>query len=310
LYLAWAVQAFFVQRGFQYAHIPETLLMIGIWASHRWAWTPIVLLWLAVTSGLWIAADFSPNLEERLKSIDLPTKYVNQHAALLPRHPITCGSRLRAWQDCWRLDMPDSERYALWGKLQLHPMHEAVIGWEELAEVAEFLRHVPREDGGVGVRDGEVLAWFDSPHAIYLLLDIKPGIRFMHVYTAEAITTEDPEVGSQRVLRERLLAEKHAKFVISDLEWTVLGPEGEKNREAWLAPAEEPPNRLLPAAMPHRGFFPFNQSTIFRTRNNTGRYIVHRIIPEEHRAFLIGLMITIQTHIVRQVGCPKDCKTP
>ncbi len=35
-------------------------------ASHRWAWTPLVLLWLTVTSGLWVAADFSPQLEGQL----------------------------------------------------------------------------------------------------------------------------------------------------------------------------------------------------------------------------------------------------
>ena len=43
LYLVWAAQAFFVQRGFHYVHVPETLLMFGLWASHRWAWAFVVL---------------------------------------------------------------------------------------------------------------------------------------------------------------------------------------------------------------------------------------------------------------------------
>ena len=47
LYLVWAARAFFLQRGFEYAHTTETLLMIGLWAAHRWAWVPIALLWLA-----------------------------------------------------------------------------------------------------------------------------------------------------------------------------------------------------------------------------------------------------------------------
>ena len=41
LYLAWAAQALFVQRQFLYVHVPETLLMFGLWAAHRWAaWCP------------------------------------------------------------------------------------------------------------------------------------------------------------------------------------------------------------------------------------------------------------------------------
>ena len=94
--------------------------------------------------------------------------------------------------------MPDAERYALWDKLRLHPPHEAAICWEEIAELAEIL-----PDGGTGVEDGEVIAWFNSPHAVFLLLDVKPGFRYMHVYTAISISgDESGKIGYARVMAD------------------------------------------------------------------------------------------------------------
>ena len=46
--------------------------------------------------------------------------------------------------------------------------------WEQLGEVADWLRTR-------GVRDGELLCWDDSPHALYLELGIRPAFRFQHV---------------------------------------------------------------------------------------------------------------------------------
>ena len=39
------------------------------------------------------------------------------------------------------------------------------------------------------IRDGELIAWHDSPHVLYLMLDLKPGIRFMHINTARTSAT-------------------------------------------------------------------------------------------------------------------------
>lgn len=275
LYLVWAAQAFFIQRGFQYAHVPETLLMLGIWASHRWAWVMLVFLWLVVTSGLWIAADESPKAKEWLESH--PKKTLEEY---YPRHPITIMTRVKLWPQCWRLNMSDAERYSLWDKLRLHPVHEASIEWEELSEVADYLR-------AQGVRDGEVVAWFDSPHAIYLVLDIKPGFRYMHVYTAIIISTViDPsgETGRKMAMDELKAAlartdPSRPKYVINDLEWMSLhAVDDEDRRKHFLAPAHNPPHDLLPFHSPFRYQFPFNQPTVFRARNGKGRYIVHRLV--------------------------------
>ncbi len=269
LYLVWVMQAFFVQRGLEYVHIPEVLLMIGFWAAHRWAWAPLIILWLTVTSIAGILADTDPEIRgllERVPEVD--------RLRYLPRHPITNWERLQLWPACWRPSGSAAEGYALWDKLRLHPPHEASIGWEELAEAGEFLR-------SVGARDGEVIGWFDSPHAIYLILDLKPGFRFMHVHTAICISLgEDPSglTGRGWVLTE-LRAAPRAKYAISDLEWTALSSgDNPKLRRAFTGPARRPPTDLLPAVVPYPNEFPWNQPTLFRTRNGTGRYIVHKIV--------------------------------
>lgn len=271
LYLVWTLQSFFLQRGFEYAHVPETLLMLAVWASHRWAWTLLMLLYLTTTSSLWFLAENNESVRAKLEEV--PPKSLYRY---FPRHPMFATNRLRAWPTCWRFNLTDNERYALWDELKLHPPHEASMSWVELAEVAEFLR-------SQNVGDGEVIAWFDSPHAVYLMLGIEPGMRFMHVYTAISIGKDkNDEDGRIKVMRE-LANTPRARFVINDLEWVViaLSAETTEQRNALLAPAQSPQN-LLPPTCPHSKDFPFNQPTVFRTKGGTGRYIVHTIVTREN----------------------------
>ena len=269
LYLVWAAQSFFVQRGFQYAHVPETLLMLVLWATHRWAWTLLVLLWLAVTSGVWLVADNSAAVRGELDALG-----TEDRTQFVPRHPLADPARMRLWPACWRLNMPDAERYALWDKLRLHPPHEASIGWEEIAELADYFR-------GLKVQGGQVIGWFDSPHAVYLLLDLDPGLRYMHVYTAMAIMSGDDEtceVGRQKMLQE-VPPDARVRYVVSDLEYVALAAGDDPDlRARFLGPPRNPPADLLPELTPYPKQFPFNQPTVYRTRNGTGRYVVHRIV--------------------------------
>jgi hypothetical protein len=264
LYLIWAVQAFFVQRAFLYVHIPETLLMMGLWAAHRWAFTPLVLLWLLLTTILGTVAG------EPLPQVEAKTR---EH--YLPVHPIANVQRLRQWPACWRTNLSDAERYELYDRLRLMPPHEAAIGWGELSEVADWLR-----EHGAG--DGEVIAWNNSPHAVYLLLDREPGFRFMHVYTASSINFDhDPNTGGPQVMKE-LRAAKRARFVVSDLQWVATILTTDPAEQALLmGPPHDPPRDLLPTTLPMADDFPFNQPTLFRSRNSTGRYVVHRIVTRE-----------------------------
>ena len=238
-YLTWAAQAFFIQREFHYVHVPETLLMFGVWASHRWAWAFVggaLARHLPADAGrgrlqhqssrgtLWF---LSPKTRERY----------------LPRHLTTDPVRLELWPKCWRLNMPDAERYAMWDMLRLHPQREASIGWVELAELAEFFR-------AQGVKDGEIIGWFNSPHAVCLLLDVKPGFRYMHVYTAIAIDYNDTsnKIGRGKVMQE-LRAATGAKYVITDLRWVILAA-GNGKQADYLGPPRNPPNDLLPVNSP------------------------------------------------------------
>lgn len=258
LYLAWAAQALFVQREFHYVHVPETLLMFALFAAHGWGLVALGALHLLVCGALWLVAGAA-----------LECVPETPRERWLPRHPLADPAQLRPWPDCWRLAAPDADRFALWDRLRRHSPHEAVIGWEELNEVAQFLR-------AKGVGDGEVVGWFDSPHAVYLLLDVRPGFRFMHVYTALAISERSDRPDVRDAVFAELGAARRARFVVSDLEWLVTSSDGSAGRAELVGPPVSPTD-LLPAVRPHPHLFPFNQPTVFRTKGGAGRYLVHEL---------------------------------
>ena len=270
LYLVWMGQALVIQRGYTYVHVPETLLMIGLWAAHRWAMPILPILWMAVTSGLWLYADVNPRFREELLTI-ATDKHVSAEVdeeRYIVRHPLADFNRMRCWPDCWRIGMTERERYALWDRLRRVRDHEATISWEELYDVAEFLH-------SKGVTDREVVAWNDTPHVVYLMLGIRPGIRFMHICTAQGIG----EMGYRQVQAELAATAGTARYAIGDLEWTALGEKPESRLQLMGPPRS--PDDLLPAALRpgHRASFPFNQPIVFRSAGGFGRYTVHELIP-------------------------------
>jgi hypothetical protein len=271
LYLVWAFQSFFIQRMFSYTHLTELFLMFGLWAAHRWAMPAVIILWIALTSAMWLVADANPTFRDRLQTFatDRPPTAEGEEECYFVRHALTYPDRLRNWPDCWRIDLNDRERYALWDRLERVKGHEAVIGWEELGEVAEFLQ-------AQNVKDRELIAWHDSPHALYLMLGIKPGVRYMHINTAQGIGPE----AYDRVQSELLSRAGIARFAVSDLEFPTIG-ETPEQRLLILGPPVDPPHDLLPAALDStfRAKFPFNQKAVFRSRGGLGRYIVHELTP-------------------------------
>ncbi len=270
LYLVWAFQSFLIQRLFIYAHLTELFLMFGLWAAHRWAMPAIGILWIAITSAIWLIADADPAFRERLLSI-ASDKYASADAIVeryVVRHSLTDSARLRNWPDCWRFGLPAQEQYALWDRTALLHEHGAAIGWEELGEVAEFLR---KQD----VKDGELIAWHDTPHALYLMLAIKPGLRYFHLNTIKMIG----EKSRERVQAELTATEGIARFAVSDLESYTLRVPPEVRR-AYMGPPRDQ-DHLVPPGLPAeiQSGFPFNQPTVFRSRGGNGRYIVHRLVP-------------------------------
>jgi hypothetical protein len=158
-----------------------------------------------------------------------------------------------------------------------------------LEEVADFLR-------ANGVKDGELIAWHDSPHALYLTMGLKPGFRFMHINTAKIIS---PRAANQVMVElwQRAFQEPVPRFAVSDLGWAALG---QPMATRWIMLA--PPYGLRHTPLLSVGVFPldvywydiyppqlrnwmrfsfpFNQKAVFRSGGGTGRYIVHSLTPQ------------------------------
>lgn len=271
LYLVWAAQSFLIQRGFMYVHLAEVLFMFGLWAAHRWSLPAAVILWILLTSTLWVIGDQSWKVRHRLYQIarhDSRPASDPDYEHYFMRHPLADMQRLRLWPRCWRGDLTEREHHLLWDRLKRLIDHEAAFSWEELDEVADWLR-------AHNVRDGELIAWHDSPHVLYLMLDLKPGIRFMHINTAQNISDE----AYARVQAELATKGHIARFAVSDLEYPTLGFEPDQ-RLALLGPLIEK-DTLLPVALDEKARlkFPFNQPAVFRTRGGTGRYLIHALTP-------------------------------
>jgi hypothetical protein len=143
------------------------------------------------------------------------------------------------------------------GRLALLGGTHPSASWGELEEVAECLRRQ-------GVADGEVVCWHDTTHPLYLMLRVRPAIRFMHVGTALLMRERSDDV------RQELLDAPDKKFVVSDLVRVLWSAEraGQTGPGGWL---DLPPG----LSARQRRVFPFDQPILFRS--SAGRYLVHRI---------------------------------
>ena len=231
-YLAWLITALLLQRPFHYVHVPETLLMLGVFAANRWP-LPFALVLLQLCASVWFAIG-GPSV------------------SYVPPHPAFDANRTRWWAACFDRDPPRELRrgVAMWAQ------HFGGSDPVELGAVADYLR---TKD----VRDGELIAWHDSPHALYLTLGIKPGFRFMHVGTAANLGKWQ----EQAVLLELQHAIPHARFVVSDMHRVTQRYAELNDVDAAGLP------KLLPAWQ--RAEFPWNQPVLFRSPS--GRYLVHRV---------------------------------
>jgi hypothetical protein len=156
--------------------------------------------------------------------------------------------------------------------------HPASFSWAELDEVAHFLR-----DRRVG--DRELICWHDSPHVLYLLLDVKPGLRFMHVNTARLISVEC----DRRVCADAR-ANTAARFAVIDLRWFAFQTLTDSERLAYNEPGQSAEDLLPPAAewvrddqwmYPTMPELPFDLGrSVFRSGDGRGRYVVFQLKDE------------------------------
>lgn len=244
-YLAWLITTLLLQRAYPYAHVPETLLMLAVFAANRWP-VPVLVVLLQLATGAWLlVAD--PCFDHRQAR---ETNWVFRH--VVEPHPALDLQRMQWWAGCFEGNPPRQLRRGIGRGTNHFGGHDPV----ELGAVADFLRQQH-------LQDGELIAWHDSPHALYLELGIKPSFRFMHVGTASGFGPWQRE----QLLNELQAALPGARFAVSDLYRITAHRTG-------LAEATADG---LPPVLPdwQRREFPFDQPVVFCSPG--GRYRVHRI---------------------------------
>lgn len=256
LYLAWVASGLFLQRQFHYVHVPETLLMIAVFAANRWAVVVLALLaqftvigWLAVRGD----GELPPWRHEGTKFRHVVWTY-----------PDRSPNRLKYWPACVAPGVTGEVRNGVAFQSDYFSGTDSA----GLEEVAAFLREH-------NIQDGELLAYNDSPHVLYLMLDIKPGSRFMHFSTAPAMGDDQFKWVQDEVKELLARRQPRLRYIVSDLRRLSLnaGPAGEGR-------FDEPgpgPHDHLPAAVTRedRALFPYDRPTVFRSGNGRGRYVVH-----------------------------------
>jgi hypothetical protein len=258
LYLAWVTTALVLQRQFHYVHVPETLLMIAVLAANRWAATVValaaqatVIIWLAVRPPLPPLPPWA-HLEADLRHV-------------VWTYPDRDPNRLRWWRACLAPCVSGDVRNGV----AFQSDYFSGTDTAGLEEVAAFLR-------ANGIQDGELLAFNDSPHVLYLMLGIKPGIKFLHFSTAPAMGPDQYDWVHAEV--EQRLTDPNRppiRYVVSDLRrLSVFASPAEQGRYDEPGPS---PTDLLPSVVDAetRQYFPYDQPTVFRSGNGRGRYVVH-----------------------------------
>ena len=254
LFLSWTFMAIVIQRSLDYVHVPEIVLMISVFAANRWC---VSFLVIAIQVGLAllvvataIPVMWSGSRIEGRQIVGPSGQIFNAHVALKPE-------RTGHWFICWSAPSRETRRDVgfLTGEFGgLDPV--------ELGAVADFLK-------SQNVKDRELIAWHDSPHALYTVLGIEPGIRFMHLSTMQAMGGWSEESSQYRRVRQEVaLAIPTAKFVVSDLHRVT-----DRRGIALHNLGDDGLSRAIPDWQKRQ--FPMDLPILYRSPN--GRYLVHQI---------------------------------
>jgi hypothetical protein len=171
------------------------------------------------------------------------------------KHPAFDLARLRLWPRCFRREVPPELRR----DVGFHTQHFGGIDPVQLGAVERFLR-------SQGAGEGDVIGWHNTTHPLYLSLDVRPTIRFMHLSTV----MEMGDWQYRQIKAELFRVTPTARFVVSDMYriTTQFGRLTGGNIDPTTGYARVLPRWQL-------GQFPFNQPVVFRSPN--GRYLVHAI---------------------------------
>ena len=251
LYLGWTAQALYLQRDFHYVHVPETLMLLFVLATQRWAAGAFVTAWLIVSSTIVLSGSM-PAANVTGVGPDGGPEWAVLHPALDPE-------RMRHWPECWRIGMDEKDCRRRRNAVGLVHGFHAANDWEQLGEVTDWL-------AAHNVKDGEVVGWHDSTHAAYLDLHIKPGIRFQHVSHIAGLGAEQKEWVDAEFDR----VAPHVRYIITDL--MRVSADGKDYLDDPTAPGPG----LLPPGLAEsvRNQFPFDEPAVFRSNDGRGRYII------------------------------------
>jgi hypothetical protein len=243
LYLGWLAQATIVQKEFDYAHAPPTLLGLAFLASLRIPVGPVFLIWCIAAGLINIYAGNSDWMNE------LRGRFRITMSIVVAKHALTRADRLALWPQCWH-----DNSWELKDRLTFFEEIPSTPNWTDLQRVADFLRMKE-------LRDHELICWHDSTHPLYVWLEIKPAIRYPHVITAMKFQSKRDQI-------RREAFESPARYVVSDIAPVeFLSPLGPRPPSG--------PTTALPPDFPSWGpdVYPWNQPVVFRA----GRFFVHEV---------------------------------
>ncbi|MCX8139265.1 MAG: hypothetical protein N3E46_06240 [Gemmataceae bacterium] len=244
LYVGWLLQVVVVQKPFDYAHVPPVFLALALLTVGGWNASKLLVLGVLAGSLLLQVPPVSAAWQ-RMQQFPLLERWT--------AHPLLDRERTGLWFRCWT----EGSTPELRNRLGLYVHCPCATNWEELVQIADYLRHVRPP-----LQDGELNCWHDGTHPLYLLLDLEPATRYLHYGTAFSIRARVAEI-AEAVVSSR------QRYVVSDL-FPVLGKPADPPFSA--APGQA--LRLPPDfPEPYRQLFPWNQPLVFRC----GRYCVHKV---------------------------------
>ena len=98
LYLGWMAQTLYLQRAYEYVHVPETILALALLTAQRWHVGFACLTWFAGAALVWLLAFAWPWFGDRLASFHKESPRLADN--LLPFHPLVWPGRLACWPHC------------------------------------------------------------------------------------------------------------------------------------------------------------------------------------------------------------------
>lgn len=248
LYLVWLTQAFLLQKTFRYVHVPTIFLALTFLTTLRFPVGPIFISWCFATALLHMSFDVPEAINQRWNNFGARHRWYDP---VLAEHPILSSKRYQRWWQC--VTGPSDPE--LKDDLGLEPPTFATTTLADLDRVGQYIR-------GLDLQDGDLICWDDSTHPLYVDLKLRPGIRYLHVSTAQLFRSKLHQ------MRMEIIASGH-KYVVADLESL------RQRNWKFAVPIEQENESKLPRDFPTKvkDVYPWNQEVVFRS----GRYVVFRV---------------------------------